>query len=104
MEFCQGTLAEMAEGDIYQVIDEYSRTGRIAYVHLRNVKGKVPSYHEVFLDEGDVDIVRALGIYQRNGYDGVVIPDHTPQMTCAAPWHAGMAFALGYIRGILNSM
>jgi mannonate dehydratase len=104
MEFCQGTIAEMQGGDVYEAIDEYSRTGRIAYVHLRNVKGKVPRYHEVFLDEGDVDIVKALGIYKRNGYDGVVIPDHTPQMSCAAPWHAGMAFALGYIRGILNSL
>lgn len=104
MEFCQGTIAEMQGGDVYDAIDEYSRTGRIAYVHLRNVKGKVPRYHEVFLDEGDVDIVKALRIYKRNGYDGVVIPDHTPQMACAAPWHAGMAFALGYIRGILNSI
>ncbi|MBI4893400.1 MAG: mannonate dehydratase [Acidobacteria bacterium] len=109
MEFCQGTIAEMqgAEmdgGDVYDAIDHYSRTGRIAYVHLRNIKGKVPRYTEVFLDEGDVDIVRALKIYKANGYDGVVIPDHTPQMACDAPWHAGMAFALGYIRGILNSI
>lgn len=104
MEFCQGTLAEMQGGDIYEAIDEYSRSGRIAYVHLRNVKGKVPRYHEVFLDEGDVDIVKALAIYKRNGYTGVVIPDHTPQMCCGAPWHAGMAWALGYIRGILNAI
>jgi hypothetical protein len=27
----------------------------------------------------------------------VMIPDHTPQMTCAAPWHAGMAHTLGYM-------
>jgi mannonate dehydratase len=26
-----------------------------------------------------------------------MIPDHTPQMTCAAPWHAGMAHTLGYM-------
>jgi len=31
----------------------------------------------------------------------VLFPDHTPQMTCPAPWHAGMAFALGYMRAIL---
>ena len=32
-----GTVAEMAEGDIYEVVDRYSRTGRIAFVHMRNV-------------------------------------------------------------------
>jgi len=104
LEFCQGTLAEMTEGDIYQVIDKYSRQGNIAYVHFRNIRGKVPHYHEVFLDEGDVDMVRALRIYQKNGYDGVMIPDHTPQMTCAASWHAGMAYALGYMRGIIKTI
>lgn len=104
LEFCQGTIAEMSEGDVYEAIDQYTRQKAIAYVHFRNVKGKVPKYHEVFIDEGDVDMIKALRIYRRNGYDGVMIPDHTPQMTCAASWHAGMAFALGYIRGILNTL
>ena len=31
-------------------------------------------------------------------------PDHTPQMTCGAPWHAGMAFALGYMRAALQAI
>ena len=26
-----------------------------------------------------------------------MIPDHAPQMTCAAPWHAGMAHTLGFM-------
>ena len=92
LEFCQGTIAEMTEGDVYEAIDQYTRQKAIAYVHFRNVKGKVPKYHEVFIDEGDVDMIRALSIYRRNGYDGVMIPDHTPQMECAASWHAGMGF------------
>jgi mannonate dehydratase len=61
----------------------------------------VPSYRETFIDEGDVDMTRVLSILWRNGFDGVVIPDHTPQMTCSAAWHAGMAHTLGYIAGVL---
>jgi mannonate dehydratase len=102
LEFCLGSLAEMTEGDIYDVIDQYSRQGALCYVHFRNVRGKVPRYHEVFVDEGDIDMVRALRILKRNGYDGVLIPDHTPHMECAAPWHAGMAFALGYMRAAMR--
>lgn len=102
IEFCVGSVAEMTEGDVYEAVDRYSREGKICYLHLRNVKGKVPRYHEVFLDEGDVDMIRVLRILKKNGYDGVIIPDHTPQMTCAAPWHAGMAFALGYMRAALT--
>jgi mannonate dehydratase len=102
LEFCQGTIAEMSEGDVYQAIDQYSAQGAIAYVHFRNVRGKVPNYEEVFVDEGDVDMVRALRIYLKNGYDGVMIPDHTPQMDCPGPWHAGMAYALGYMRAAIR--
>lgn len=100
LELCVGTMAEMTEGDVYEAVDRYSRQGKIAYIHLRNVTGKVPHYRETFIDEGDVDMVRILSILYRNGFDGVVIPDHTPQMSCAAPWHAGMAHTLGFIAAL----
>ena len=102
LEFCIGTLAEMSEGDIYDVVDTYSRQGKLAYVHLRNVRGKVPSYKETFIDDGDVDVLRVMRILKRNNFNGVLIPDHAPQMSCAAPWHAGMAYALGYLRAGLK--
>jgi len=101
LELCVGTLAEMTEGDVYQAIEQYGRQDKIAYVHLRNVVGKVPHYRETFIDEGDVDMIRVLSLLHRNGFDGVVIPDHAPQMTCAAPWHAGMAHTLGFILAAL---
>src|SRR6185437_5970897 len=82
----------------------YSRQNAIAYVHLRNVKGKVPNYRETFIDEGDVDMVRILSILKRNGFEGVIIPDHTPQMSCSASWHAGMAHTLGYMAGVIANL
>ncbi len=102
LEFCLGTLQEMSDGDPYEAVDRYSRQGHIAYVHFRNVKGKIPTYREVFIDEGDLDMIRVLRILHRNGYDGVLIPDHAPEMTCDAPWHAGMAHALGYMKAVLQ--
>jgi mannonate dehydratase len=104
LEFCIGSLAEMTEGDIYEVVDHYSRQQRIGYVHLRNVRGKVPHYKETFIDDGEVDVLRVLAILKKNGFDGVIIPDHAPQMSCAAPWHAGMAFAMGYLKAGLQTV
>jgi mannonate dehydratase len=97
LELCVGTIAEMTEGDVYDAVDRYSRQGKIAYLHLRNVVGKVPHYRETFIDDGDVDMIRILSILSKNRFDGVIIPDHTPQMTCPAPWHAGMAHTIGFI-------
>ncbi len=71
-------------------------------MHFRNVTGKVPRYQETFIDDGDIDMLRVLQILKKNEFNGVLIPDRTPQMSCDAPWHAGMAFAMGYLRAALQ--
>ena len=101
IELCVGTVSEMPGGDVYDCVDRTSRAGRIAYIHLRNVRGKAPHYQEMFVDDGDTDMLRVLRILHANGYDGVLIPDHTPLLECAAPWHAGMAYAIGWMRAAL---
>mgnify|MGYP002075720779 CR=1 FL=1 len=104
LEFCLGTLAEMKEGDIYEATDYYTKQERVAYIHFRNVKGKVPNYMETFIDEGDIDMKKIIDILHKNNFEGVLIPDHTPQMSCDAPWHAGMAYAMGYIRALMDNI
>ena len=104
IDFCLGTVGEMSDGGVYEAVDELSSQGRIAYMHFRNVRGKVPDYRETFIDEGDTDMLRVMAILHRNRYDGVLIPDHAPQMSCDAPWHAGMAFAMGYMAAAIRSV
>ena len=103
-EFCLGTLQEMQEGDVYELLDRYSKAGKICYIHFRNVSGKVPNYREAFVDEGDIDMVKVLRILKQNDFQGVLIPDHTPEMTTGAPWHTGMAYALGYMKGVMQAI
>ena len=100
-EYCLGTLTEMTEGNIYEYTEMYARDNRLAYIHLRNVKGKVPMYRETFIDEGDLDVKRIIKILNEINYEGVIIPDHTPLMACDAPWHAGMAYAMGYLKALI---
>lgn len=104
LEYCIGTLAEMPNTDIYAATDRYASQNRIAYVHLRNVRGHAPRYQETFIDDGDVDVPRVLRILQQHDFRGVIIPDHAPQMTCDAPWHAGMAHAMGYLRAAIDTV
>ena len=81
LEFCLGSIAEMTEGDVHNATDQYSKQNKIGYVHFRNVVGKVSFYKEVFIDEGDIDMVKVLRILKKNNFEGVLIPDHTPQMS-----------------------
>jgi mannonate dehydratase len=103
LEFCLGTIAEMTEGDVHEAIDRYAAQNALAYIHFRNVRGKVPNYHEVFVDEGDIDMFRVLRILRQHSYDGVLIPDHTPLMTCPGSWYAGMAYAMGWMKAALQA-
>lgn len=102
LEFCLGTLAEMPAGDVHEATETYAAQKKIAYVHCRNVVGKVPYYKEVFIDEGEIDMRRIVATLRAHEFDGVLIPDHTPQMACDAPWHAGMAYAMGYMKALLE--
>jgi mannonate dehydratase len=103
LEFCIGSLQEMPETDIYAVTREFARRKKIAYVHFRNVRGRVPKYHETFIDDGDIDMVEIVRILRDEHYDGVLVPDHSPEPTCPAPWHAGNAYALGYMRALVTN-
>lgn len=100
-EYCLGTLTEMTEGNVYEYTDLYASDNRLAYIHLRNVKGKVPVYQETFIDDGDLDVKWIMEILKKANYEGVIIPDHTPLITCDAPWHAGMAYAMGYLKALI---
>ncbi len=104
MEFCQGTVTEMGE-DIYDAIRRFGGQKKIFYVHFRNVRGDFPTkFDEVFIDEGDVDMIRAMRTYRDVGYDGVMIPDHSPLVRAPGSWHAGIAFALGYMKAAMQAM
>jgi mannonate dehydratase len=102
LEFCLGSIAEMTEGNVYEATDQYTKQNKVAYIHFRNVIGKVPAYKEVFVDEGDIDMIRILRILKKNNFQGVLIPDHTPLINCLAPWHAGMAYAMGYMKAAIT--
>lgn len=103
VEFCQGTFTEMGV-DVYETIEHFASQGRIAYVHLRNVRGTVPSYDETLIDDGDVNMAQALLAYQKGGYEGTFIPDHYPELASAQGSHATVAYSIGYIRGLMKAL
>jgi mannonate dehydratase len=104
LNFCQGTVAEMASDPhryVIQAIEEFAP--RIFMVHFRNIKGGYLDFAEVFPDEGDVDMNEALRAYQRAGYAGILCPDHVPLSELDPNRERFMSFALGYTRGLLQA-
>lgn len=103
MLFCQGCFAEMGE-DIYEAIASAASDGRICYVHFRDIVGTPYHFQEVFVDEGQNDMLRAMQTYRDNGFAGPFMMDHTPRMPAGFDtWH-GHAYANGYIKALIQAV
>ncbi|MDP6114926.1 MAG: mannonate dehydratase [Planctomycetota bacterium] len=103
MLFCQGCVTEMGV-DVYESIHEMASSNKIVFVHFRNVRGALPSFQEVFLDEGDIDMHKALTIYRDAGFNGPFMMDHSPRFPSGQTDTAGKAYAVGYIRALLQTV
>ncbi|HJN30220.1 MAG TPA: mannonate dehydratase, partial [Candidatus Latescibacteria bacterium] len=105
MLFCQGCVTEMENDDVYEGIRRIGSQGKIVYVHFRNVKGTGKYFEEVFVDEGDVDMLKAMQIYKAVGFEGPFMMDHTPSIPGDdAMARAGHALATGYIRACIHAV
>lgn len=105
MELGLGVLSEMdVDETVPEMVEHFAERDEISYVHFRDVDDHVPKFQEVFLDEGNYDEFEVLGSLVEGGFEGMVIPDHVPQMEGEAEWGpSGRAFTIGYIRGMLRA-
>lgn len=106
VNFCQGTVAEMAADPSPYVMEAIRRLGgrgRIFMVHFRNIKGGHCDFSECFPDDGAVDMAEAIRAYRAVGYRGILCPDHVPASDLDPARERFFAFALGYTRGLLQA-
>ena len=103
MLFCQGCVAEMGE-EIPAAIRRIGGRGKIGTVHFRNIRGGFKSFQEVFVDEGDMDMYLAMRTYREIGFDGPFMLDHTPGLRSGSAAWAGTAYAIGYIRAMIQAV
>ncbi|MBN62642.1 MAG: mannonate dehydratase [Gemmatimonadetes bacterium] len=103
MLFCQGCVTEMGI-DVCEAIRRMGGQDKICYVHFRNVRGTPKDFREVFIDEGDVDMFRAMQTYKEVGFAGPFMMDHTPAIPDDRDQRQGHAYATGYIRAMIQAI
>jgi mannonate dehydratase len=102
---CQGSLAEQNGADVLGVIRYFGERDRINHVHFRAVSGSCPRFDEVFIDQGDVDMVAAMELYHEVGYRFAIMPDHWPKLTGDGPLGlASRAYAHGCIKALMQAV
>jgi mannonate dehydratase len=107
LNFCQGTVSEMLDKpgeQIFDVIRYFGSRNKIFNVHFRNIAGGFLNFRETFIDDGDVDMLKAMRVYREVGYDGMMMPDHVPAIEGDANNLQGFAFAFGYIKALIAAV
>ena len=106
LNFCQGTVAEQLENpgeEIFDVIRYFGTRKKIFNVHFRNIEGRFLDFRESFIDNGSVDMLRAMRVYREVGYDGMMMPDHVPRIE-GLDSMTGFVFAFGYIQALIAAV
>lgn len=112
LTFCQGSFRTMGE-DTVALARRFAE--RIAYIHLRDVRGTADRFVETFPEEGDTDMAAMFKTYRALGLDVPIRPDHAPAMG-GDPVHrgevvgtnvgyeaTGMVYTVGYMKGLMQA-
>lgn len=102
---CQATYLMMGE-DLYSVIPKLK--DKIFFIHFRNAVGDKYKFHETFHDNGNIDMADIMKLYHSLNINVPVRVDHVPlmageQQETAGYTALGRLFAIGYLKGIMES-
>jgi len=105
-DLCLGTISEMGgEPAVLEAITSFGLTGKIIYVHFRDVRGWVPRFEEAFLGEGNYNPLKVMRALRQVGFTGFILDDHVPRMTGDSEYaHRGRAHAIGYLQALLAAV
>lgn len=106
MEFCCGCWLEGGTegfGNIEQGIREFVADDRILITHFRNVDSTMPKFVETFIDAGYADMLKLMKVFYETDYRGTLIYDHTPLFEENSDKRAETAYAVGYIKALMNA-
>lgn len=112
--FCQGTIQTMGE-NVAAAARRFGAAGKIAFVHIRDIRGTADHFAETFPDDGQTDMAAMFDTYAELGLTCPIRPDHAPAMD-GDPSHSGevvginvgyeatgMIYTVGYMRGLMQA-
>lgn len=104
--FCVGSCAEGLQNpneEIHELVRYFGQRKKIFNVHLRNIRGRRDHFQEVYLDNGDIDMLKLVRVLRDVEYPYMIMPDHVPHHKAAGAKLQGFAFTYGYIKALIQA-
>lgn len=76
---CTGSISEDPANNVYEILAEFTKRGRIPFAHVRNIKYlQEKDFYEAphLSSEGSLDMYKIMASLYTNGFDGYIRPDH----------------------------
>ncbi|MGH9719426.1 MAG: mannonate dehydratase, partial [Bryobacteraceae bacterium] len=81
-QLCLGTTAEGLKNpatEVPPIVEYLGKRGKIYQIHMRNIRGRLHDFEEVYPDEGEMDFLRVMRILRDTQFAGSICPDHMPR-------------------------
>ena len=102
--------------DPVEVIKHFGAQKKLFKMHFRNVTSPLPHFTETLMDDGYYDMYKVMEALVEINFDGLVIPDHVPELGPVAGTQGGggnptgqfqpnpgLAYSLGYLNATLKA-
>lgn len=105
-QLCLGTVMEGLKNpgaELPAIVRYFAEKGKIYQIHMRNIRGGLNNFQEVYIDEGEANFIEVIRILRDTGYAWSICPDHVPTHPDDPGGYQAFAQAFGYIRGMIDS-
>jgi mannonate dehydratase len=106
-QLCLGTVAEGLKDprrEILPIVRYLGERKKIHQVHMRNIRGGLHDFAEVYPDEGDMDLFQIMRILRDTQFAGSILPDHIPHHGDDPKGLQSHAFGFGYIAALIQAV
>lgn len=106
-QLCLGTTAEGlkdARNEIVPIVRYLAERGKVHQVHMRNIRGGLHDFAEVYPDEGDIDFFPIMRILRDSQFAFSICADHMPSHPDDPGKLQAFAYGNGYIRALIHAV
>ncbi|MCL4402330.1 MAG: mannonate dehydratase [Acidobacteria bacterium] len=106
-QLCLGTTAEGLKNpgrEIRPIVRYLGEKGKLYQIHMRNIRGGLGEFEEVYPDEGEMDFFQVMRILRDVQFAGAICPDHMPHHPGDAGGLQSFAFGYGYIKALIQAV
>jgi mannonate dehydratase len=90
--------------EVPPIVQYLGQRGKIHQVHMRNIRGSLHNFYEVFPDEGEIDFLKIMRILRDTQFSGSICPDHMPSHPDDPGGLQAFSFGYGYIQALIQAV